>query len=116
MSTNVVFFGWNRSVPGREKVSAQHFQEFMEYLGVQQKNGNVESFDTVFLEAHGGQMNGFFLLRGEGSKLAQLTASDEWLRHQTRALLHLENSMTVRGFTGAAVGQQMQQWTELIQK
>jgi hypothetical protein len=25
--------GWNRSVAGREAMSAQHFQEFLGYLG-----------------------------------------------------------------------------------
>lgn len=116
MSTSVVFFGWNRSVPGREMVSAQHFQEFVEYLGTQQRGGIVESFDTVFLEAHGGPTNGFFLIRGEGAKLAQLTASDDWLRHQARAILHLEGAMTVRGFTGAAVAQRMDEWVKAIPK
>ncbi len=38
MGSNVMLFGWNRSIPGREKVSAQHFEEFVTYLrGLQQK-------------------------------------------------------------------------------
>ena len=28
MSSNVIFFGWNRSIPGRERLSAEHFGEF----------------------------------------------------------------------------------------
>jgi hypothetical protein len=33
MGTDVIFMGWNRSVAGREAMSAQHFQEFLGYLG-----------------------------------------------------------------------------------
>jgi hypothetical protein len=34
---NVLFFGWNRPIPGREKISAEHFQEFVQYMGVFRK-------------------------------------------------------------------------------
>jgi hypothetical protein len=29
MNSNVIFFGWNRSIPGRERLSAAHFSEFV---------------------------------------------------------------------------------------
>ena len=28
MRPNVIFFGWNRPIPGRERMSAEHFQQF----------------------------------------------------------------------------------------
>jgi hypothetical protein len=114
MGPNVIMFGWNRAVPGREAMSAQHFQEFVEYLSVQKKEGLIESFDTIFLEPHGGTTNGQFLLHGEPAKLNELTASPEWTRHQVRALLHLDGSSCVRGFTGALVPERMEQWMKEI--
>jgi hypothetical protein len=116
MGPNLVLFGWNRSQSGREAISGQHFQEFLEYLGVQKKNGTIESFDTVLLESHGGNLNGFFLLRGQPSKLSELTGSPEWMRHQVRALHHLEGAATLRGFTGPAVGERMTEWIKEIPK
>lgn len=116
MGTNVIMFGWNRSLPGREMVSAQHFQEFQEYLGTQVRSGLIEAVDTVILEPHGGTLNGMILIRGETAKLAQLTASAEWSQHQTRAILHLDGACSVRGFTGAAVGERMEQWIKAIPK
>ncbi|HXD41495.1 MAG TPA: hypothetical protein VN649_13075 [Ramlibacter sp.] len=116
MSSNVVLFAWNRSVPGREAISGQHFQEFLEYLGVQKRNAVIESFDTVFLDPYGGTLNGFFLLRGDPAKLQQLIASPEWIRHQIRGLLHLEGAATLRGATGAAVGERMALWLQEIPK
>lgn len=114
MGPNVILFGWNRSLPGREILSGQHFQEFLEYLAVQKRNGVLESFDTIFLEPHGAGLNGFILLRGEPSKLQELAGSDEWQHHQLRAMLHLDGAATVRGFTGAAIPERMEEWMKLI--
>lgn len=114
MGPNVLVFAWNRPVPGRESISAQHFREFLEFLTTQQRAGQVESFEPVLLEPHGGSFNGFFLIRGEPGKLSELTASRDWLQHVTRGLLHLEGSCTVRGVTGQALMERMALWTNLI--
>jgi len=34
MGSSVILFGWSRSVPGREKASAGHVDEFVKYLEV----------------------------------------------------------------------------------
>ncbi|MGI9026695.1 MAG: hypothetical protein ACR2GP_14170 [Burkholderiaceae bacterium] len=114
MSSNVVFFGWNRSIPGREQMSAAHFQEFSQYLADLQKKGTLEGFEPVFLDNHGGDLNGFFLLRSESTKLDQMIASTEWMTHVTRAQLHLEGSGYIRGATGAMVMERMNLWTGLL--
>ena len=114
MSSNAIFFGWNRSIPGRERLSAEHFQEFVQYLGGLQQKGTIQSFDVVLLNAHGGDMNGFFLIRGESGKLGELVASADWVTHMTRALLHLEGSGAVPGVTGEAVTERVKLWTSLL--
>jgi hypothetical protein len=114
MSRNVLFFAWNRSIPGREKLSAAHFQEFVQYLGARKQAGAIDSFEPVFLDSHGGDLNGFILVRAETAKLDALAASDDWQTHITRATLHLEGSGTVRGVTGDAVSERMALWTKLI--
>jgi hypothetical protein len=114
VSTNVLFFGWNRSIPAREQVSAEHFQEFVQYLQSLQQKDTIQSFNTVFLNNHGGDMNGFFLIRGKSSKLDELVSSAEWETHMTRAALHLEGSGAVRGVTGDLVTERMQIWTKNI--
>lgn len=114
MGDNALLFAWNRSVPGREKLSAEHFQQVVAYLGELQKNGTIQSFDTVFLEPHGGDLNGFFLIRGEPARLDDLVASDEWQTHVTRAMLHLQGLGTVRGVTAEAIAERMSRWTSNI--
>ena len=114
MGNNAIFFGWNRSIPGREQRSAEHFQDFVKYLGTQQQSGKIASFDTVFLDTHGGDMNGFFLIRGDSEQLSALLDSDDWSNHMVRASMHLESSGAVRAFTGDAVTARMELWTSHI--
>jgi len=114
MSTNTILFGWNRSIPGREKLSSQHFSEFVNYLGGLQQKGTIQSFETVFLDAHGGDLNGFFLIKGEPAKLDALLATTEWVTHIYRASQHLEGAGAIRGVSGNAVMDRMALWTSLI--
>lgn len=114
MASNIIFFAWNRAIPGREKTSAAHFQEFVEYLGQQQQQGTISSFTPVLLDPHGGDMNGFFLIQGDDAGLNSLVASDAWIKHITRGGLHLDGSGVTRGATGASLMERMTMWTELI--
>ena len=114
MGSNVIFFAWNRSIPGRERISAAHFRDFVEYAGRLKQSGTIQSYDIVFLDTHGGDMNGFFLLRGEPAKLDALQGGIEWVTHMTRAALHLQGAGNVRGVTGEGVMERMELWTNTI--
>lgn len=114
MGSNVLLFGWNRSIAGREKVSAAHFDEFVKYLSGLQQGGAIQGFEIVFLDPHGGDLNGFFLIKGESSQLDKLVSTSEWTIHTTRASLHLEGSGAVRGATGDEVMNRMVIWTNAI--
>jgi hypothetical protein len=114
MASNAMLFGWNRSIPGREKLGAQHFDEFVKFLGGLQQKGTIQGFDVVFLDAHGGDLNGFFLIKGEPAKLDALVGSTEWVTHITRGTLHLQGAGVIRGVTGAEVATRMALWSSLI--
>ena len=114
MGSNTLLFGWKRSIPGREKLSAQHFGEFVSYLGGLQQKGAIQTFETVFLDVHGGDLNGFFLIKGDSAKLDALISTTEWITHITRASLHLDGSGVVRGVTGNEVLERMALWTSVI--
>lgn len=116
MNGNLIFFGWNRSHPGREGLSQQHFQEFVAYLTAQQQAGMIQSWDVAFLDPHGGDLNGFFLIRGEPGKLDTLVGSDEWITQMTRASLHLDASGAVRGATGDLIQSRFALWSSLLPK
>jgi hypothetical protein len=114
MNPNVILFGWNRPVPGREHLSAQHFQDFMAYLQAQKSQGTIEAFEPVLLEPHGGTVNGFFAIKGSPAKLGAMVASPDWLQHQVRASMHLDGVFVSRAVSGQAVAEHMAIWTQAI--
>jgi hypothetical protein len=114
MSSNALLFGWNCPIPGRERMSADHFGSFVQYLGSLQQKGKIKSFDTVLLDPHGGDLNGFFLIRGDSSQLDAVMSSEEWVAHTTRALIHLNGSGAIRGVTGDLIQQRMDLWTKML--
>lgn len=95
-----LFIGWGAPVRGREAKGLDVFNEAIAYYGRLQQEGEIEGFDTVILEPHGGDLQGFFLLRGDEQKLAQLRVADEFVRLSTRAGLIIEGL----GVVGAALG------------
>jgi len=72
MANNVLFIGWNRAVAGREQKALEVFAKSMEYYTKLQTDGRIESFEPVILGVHGGDLNGFILLRGDAEKLDQI--------------------------------------------
>ena len=114
MDRNAIFFAWNRSIPGREQASGAHFDEFVGYLTGQAQAGAIGGFDVVFLDPHGGDMNGFFLIKGDPAALDALQSTAEWAEHMTRASLHLESSGSVRGVTGDGVMGRMELWSKSV--
>ena len=114
MGTNVVLFGWSRSNPGREHLSAAHFEEFVKYLNGRKQAKAIEDYEIVFLDAHGGDLGGFFLVKAESDKLDALVSSAEWVTQMTRAQMHLENVGVIRGVTGSRIAERMALWSGMI--
>jgi len=103
MADSGLFVGFGMPVRGRERQAINVFGEAIEYYTGLQKQGDIESFETVLLEAHGGELGGFFLLRGEQDKLAQVRGSQEFGRLTLRAQLISDDI----GIVGAALGERL---------
>ncbi len=100
MANAALFLGYGAVIPGRARQALQVFNEVLEYYGRLQKQGQIESFEPVFLEPHGGDLAGFFLMRGERDKLNGVRYSDEFKRMTNRATLVCLNVGIVSAFTG----------------
>ena len=109
-----IFYGWNRAIPGREHHTVEHFAEWVSYLNKQKASSTISDFEIVFLRPHGGDMNGFTLIRGDVQKLHQLVETSEWIEHYMRALHELEGAGYVFADTGVDVQKRMEQWTKAI--
>jgi hypothetical protein len=103
MADSGLFIGFGLPVRGRERQSTQVFGETLEYCSRLQQQGEIESFEPVLLEAHGGELGGFFLLRGEQDKLARVRGSEEFARLTLRAQLIADHI----GVVGAVLGDRL---------
>ncbi len=107
MGDSALFIGWGGAVRGRERQAMQVFGEAVGTWQDLQAQGKIDGFESVFLEPHGGDLAGFFLLRGDPGRLAALRQDDVFLRVISRANLIVENLGVVGAHTGAAVEDQM---------
>jgi hypothetical protein len=104
MSMGALFVGWGVAVRGRENKALQLFQEVLGYYARLQQQGEIQSFEPIALEPHGGDLEGFLLIKGDAAKLARLRVSDEFIAFNTRAQLLVDNF----GVTGAFLGEDLQ--------
>src|SRR5438067_45401 len=100
MATAALVIGWGQIVRGREQKALQVFNEAMQYYTRLQERGEIESFEPVALEPHGGDLNGFILVRGDREKLNRLRYSEEFLRLTNRAGQIADNVGVISAFIG----------------
>ncbi|MHB8645367.1 MAG: hypothetical protein ACYDAR_06220 [Thermomicrobiales bacterium] len=104
MANAAIFIGWGPVIAGREQKALQVFNEVLQHYTQLQLQGEIESFEPVGLEPHGGDLSGFLLIRGDREKLSRLRASDEFQRLNTRGLLVVQNFGVVDAYIGEGLG------------
>jgi len=104
---NVLFCGWTNPSRGREQQAVRVFGEWVELLGTAKSKGTITDFTPVFLNPHGGDLGGFFLITGDPAKLDAWTGTEEFASAMTRAQITVDGMGLVRGMTGEAIGKQM---------
>lgn len=105
MAKGALFVGWGPAARGREQTALSLFQEATQFYARLQQQGDIDGFEAVALEPHGGDLNGFLLIKGDTEKLARLRVSPEFISLTARATLALDNI----GVTGAFVGEGLDQ-------
>jgi len=78
MATACLFIGWDRPNAGMYKEGMSALNESRAIIKNWQKAGWFESYELIGLTAHGGDLNGFILLKGERAKLDELRRTDEF--------------------------------------
>jgi hypothetical protein len=92
------------------------FASTMAFYAKLQAAGSIASFEPVLLTTHGGDMNGFILIKGDEHKLATVRLSQEFLDIEMQANLCLQGVGVIQGFVGEGVQSMMQSWGKHIQK
>ncbi|GEM_PF-224489 len=116
MADGALFVGWGNVVRGREHRALEVFQEALEYYGDLQKKKDIESFEVVLLEQHGGDLNGFVLIRGDEDRLSRLRTDQEFQRRILRAQLAVDNVGVVGGLIGDGINRAMGDFVAEIAK
>jgi hypothetical protein len=114
MADFALFIGFGSPVRGRERQAVKVFNEAMEYYTRLQQAGEIESFESVFLEPHGGELSGFTLVRGDRDRLTSIRTSDEFLRLSLRAALVVERHSVISANLGERIGPLMGVYTEQV--
>lgn len=100
MASGALFIGWGHAIPGREQQALQVFNEAVQYWSSLQQRGEIEGFEPVALEPHGGDLYGFFMIRGDRERLAQLRHREDFGRLIQRAQLVVANVGVVAAYVG----------------
>lgn len=116
MADSGLFVGFGLPVRGRERQAVKVFNETFEYSSRLQQDGEIESFEPVLLEPHGGELGGFFLLRGDKDKLARIRSSEEFERLIVRAQLIVENIGVVSAFLAERLMSQMSVFSQQVEE
>jgi hypothetical protein len=114
MANAALFMGWNRPVPGREQQSMDLFGKAMEYYAKSQSEGKIESYEPVILSAHGGDLNGFILIKGDAQKLSEFKREDTYIEYVTEAGFCTEGFGIIDGSVGETVTDILSRWSKLI--
>jgi hypothetical protein len=107
MADFAIFVGWGEVIAGREEQATRVFGETMEYFGRLQQQGEIASIEPFFLEPHGGDLNGFFLARGERDALSRIRNSEEFDRVVLRATMVVDHVGVVSATTGQELNRQL---------
>ena len=107
MAGRGLFIGFGYPVRGREQKAGAVFGEAIELWTRYQQEGKIESWEAMFLDPHGGDLGGFFILRGDA--VGEIYGDDAFQRLITRAQLIVENF----GVVGAQMGDRIQAQMQL---
>jgi len=99
---------------GREQQAMELFQKAVEFYGKLQTDGRIEGFEPVILAAHGGDLNGFFLLKGEAEKLAELREDDAFIQIVIEAEYCIDGFGVISGYTGEGLTDVISRWLKLL--
>jgi hypothetical protein len=109
-----LFVGFGNPVRGRESQAIDLFNETIGWYTRLQEDGEIESFEPVFLEPHGGDLGGFILIRGDAERLSALRVSDEFTQFMIRADLFVERIGVVGADMNERLQRQIEYYTEQI--
>jgi hypothetical protein len=106
-SDHGLFIGWNRVRTGREGLAQKNYNAMDAFWAKQKAAGKIVSSEWVTLTPHGGNINGFLLIRGDRKAIEELAWSDEFISIMSRGEVAAEGMMVIWALVGDAAKQQI---------
>ena len=116
MADAAVFVGFGQAARAREPQALELFARLMEFCSQRGERGEIESFEPVLLQPHGGDLAGFVLIRGSLEQLTALQTDEEFLRLSTRAGLVVDGFGVVPAFIGEGLRAQVALYDEQVRE
>jgi hypothetical protein len=102
-----LFIGWGEVVRGREDRAIDVFNETIEFYGQLQSDERIESFEVALLEPHGGELQGYVILRGSEDQIDAVRRDDDFQRLMTKASLLVDDLGLIPAYIGEGLGRAM---------
>jgi len=115
MADAALFIGFGRPARAREPQAVELFERALEFFTELEGRGEIEGLEAVMLEPHGGELNGFFLLRGSRDRLDGLRADEEFRRLSARAGLVVDDFGVVAGHVGEGLRDQLSLYRDQVE-
>jgi hypothetical protein len=105
---------WGDAVKGTEKRALGAYSDTMQYFGRLQKEGRIESFEVVILGPTGGDVGGFWLLRGTAEQIDSVRRSEEYEQLIQRVQLIVTGLRIADAFVDEGLARVMGQYQKLV--
>ncbi len=100
MAAAALFIGFGQPARAREPQALDLLNELLGLYSELAETGQIESFEPALLDPHGGDLNGFLLVRGSREQIDALRAREDFQRTVARAGLVLEGFGVVQAHIG----------------
>jgi hypothetical protein len=115
MASAGLFIGWGAPIAGREATGLEVFGEALAYYARLEGEGRIESSEVVLLEPHGGDLEGFILVRGSADQMNAVRADDEFRTINAQAGLVVQRLGTVDAVLGDSIETEMGRYAGAIE-
>jgi hypothetical protein len=109
-----LFIGWGQVVRGREDRALEVFNETIELYGQMQSDERIEDFEVALLNPHGGELQGYVMLRGSEEQIDAVRRSEDFERVMTRGSLVVDDLGVIDAAIGEGLGRAMSIYQEEI--
>ena len=116
MADAALFVGFGQPARAREPQALEVWEEAVRLYTELKDTGAIESFEPVLLEPHGGDLGGFFLIRGDREQIDRLRAHEQFRRINTRAGLVVDGLGVIEAYIGFALAAELAVYREQMER